>query len=127
MLEWLGTKIAGTAIGAILNPIVNGLLTAQRQKLEAEGSHEARVADLAQKQLSLDQREAEVKKRRNPTLLVLSNPIRRRNGDVRLGGLGAQEIARIEGVAPAARYFPIQSPVRAAFSSVARSSSGISP
>lgn len=60
MLEWLGTKLAGSAIGAILNPLINGALTYQKQKLEAAGSHEARTAELAQKELSLDQREAEV-------------------------------------------------------------------
>ena len=60
MLEWLGTKLAGTAIGAILNPLVNGALKYQQQKLEAAGSHEARVAELANKQIDLDKREAEV-------------------------------------------------------------------
>jgi holin (3TMs family) len=56
MLEWLTTGV----LGAILKPVINGLLTAQKQKLDAAGSHEARVAELAQKELSLDQREAEV-------------------------------------------------------------------
>jgi hypothetical protein len=60
-MEWLlGKLIATPVIGAILGPIVNGLLTAQKQRLEAAGSHEARVADLAQKSLDLDKREAEV-------------------------------------------------------------------
>ena len=61
MLAWIGSKLlAAPVIGAILGLIVNGLLTAQKQKLDAVGSHEARVAELAQQQLSLDKREAEV-------------------------------------------------------------------
>lgn len=61
MLEWIAGKLLATpVIGAILNPIVNGLLTAQKQKLDAVGSHEARVTELAQKTLELDAREAEV-------------------------------------------------------------------
>ncbi len=61
MFEWLFGKLLATpVIGAILGPIVNGLLTAQKQKLDAAGSHEARVAEIAQQQLSLDRREAEV-------------------------------------------------------------------
>lgn len=60
-MEWfLGKLLATPIIGAILQPIINGLLTAQKQKLEAQGSHEARVAELAQQQLALDRREAEV-------------------------------------------------------------------
>lgn len=60
MIEWLTSKLAGTAIGAILNPIINGLLTAQKQKLDAVGSHEAQVEALAVRATQLDQREAEV-------------------------------------------------------------------
>lgn len=60
MLEWIGSKIAGSAIGAILNPLVNGALSYQKQKLDAAGSHEARVAELAQEQVALDKREAEI-------------------------------------------------------------------
>lgn len=56
----LSKLIATPIIGAILAPVINGLLTAQKQKLDAEGSHEARVADIAQQQLALDRREAEV-------------------------------------------------------------------
>jgi hypothetical protein len=59
-MGFLANLLATPVIGAILGPLINGLLTAQKQKLEAEGSHEARVADLAQRQLSLDTREAEV-------------------------------------------------------------------
>lgn len=60
-MEWiLGKLIATPVIGAILGPIVNGLLTAQKQRLEAAGSHEARVSELAQKEYELDKREAEV-------------------------------------------------------------------
>lgn len=60
-MEWLlGKLIATPIIGAILGPIVNGLLTAQKQKLDAAGSHEARVAELAAKAYDLDKREAEV-------------------------------------------------------------------
>ena len=47
-------------IGAVLGPIINGLLTAQKQKLDAAGSHEARVAELATQAYQLDKREAEV-------------------------------------------------------------------
>jgi hypothetical protein len=61
MLGWLAGKLLATpVISAILGPVINGLLTAQKQKLDAEGSHEARVADIAQRQFALDQREAEV-------------------------------------------------------------------
>lgn len=60
-MEWLlGKLIATPIIGAILQPIVNGLLTAQKQKLDAAGSHEARVAEIAQQQFALDKKEAEV-------------------------------------------------------------------
>lgn len=60
-MEWiLGKLLATPVIGALLNPIINGLLTAQKQRLDAVGSHEARVAELAQQQLALDRREAEV-------------------------------------------------------------------
>jgi hypothetical protein len=61
MLAWLADKILTVPfVGAILKPVINGLLTAQKQKLDAIGSHEARVTELAQRQLELDQREAEV-------------------------------------------------------------------
>ena len=60
-MEWLiGKLIAAPIIGAILQPIVGGLLTAQKQKLDAVGSHEAVVADLAKRAFDLDQKEAEV-------------------------------------------------------------------
>ena len=56
MLSWLTTPI----IGALLKPIVDGLLTAQKQKLDAVGSHEAVAADLAKKSFDLDMKEAEI-------------------------------------------------------------------
>jgi len=60
-MGWLlGKFLAAPVIGAILSPIVNGLLTAQKQKLDAIGSHEARVAELAQQAMALERREAEV-------------------------------------------------------------------
>lgn len=60
-MEWLiGKLIAAPVIGAILGPIINGLLTAQKQKLDAVGSHEAVTVDLAKRSFELDQREAEV-------------------------------------------------------------------
>ncbi len=59
-MSFIASLITGPIIGAILQPVVNGLLTAQKNKLDAAGSHEARVAELAQKQLDLDKREAEV-------------------------------------------------------------------
>lgn len=60
MFEWLVAKLTSGAIGAILQPIIGGLLTAQKQKLDAVGSHEAVAADLAKKSFDLDMREAEV-------------------------------------------------------------------
>lgn len=61
MFEWIAAKLLATpVIGAILNPIISGLLTAQKQKLDAQGSHEAVAADLAKRSFDLDQREAEV-------------------------------------------------------------------
>jgi len=61
MLEWIAAKLLATpVIGAILNPIISGLLTAQKQHLDAVGSHEAVAADLAKRAFDLDQREAEV-------------------------------------------------------------------
>lgn len=60
MFEWLITKVTTGAIGAILQPVIGGLLTAQKQKLDAVGSHEAVAADLAKKSFDLDMREAEV-------------------------------------------------------------------
>ena len=60
-MEWLlGKLIAAPVIGAILQPIIGGLLTAQKQKLDAVGSHEAVAADLAKKAFDLDMKEAEV-------------------------------------------------------------------
>lgn len=61
MLAWIaGKMLAAPVIGAILGPVVNGLLTAQKQKLDAAGSTEARKVELATKALDLDKREAEV-------------------------------------------------------------------
>lgn len=60
MFEWLISKITSGAIGAILQPVIGGLLTAQKQKLDAVGSHEAVAADLAKKSFDLDMKEAEV-------------------------------------------------------------------
>ena len=59
-MEWLISKITSSAIGAILQPVIGGLLTAQKQKLDAVGSHEAVAADLAKKSFDLDIREVEV-------------------------------------------------------------------
>src|SRR5688572_24382964 len=60
-MEWLFAKLlAAPVIGAILSPIINGILTAQKQKLDAVGSHEARTVEIAQKAIELDKREAEV-------------------------------------------------------------------
>lgn len=61
MLAWIADKLlAAPVIGAILGPVINGLLTSQKQKLEAQGSHETRLAEITQQQFALDQREAEV-------------------------------------------------------------------
>lgn len=56
----LGKLLVTPVIGALLNPIVTGLLTAQKQKLDAAGNHEARLAEIAQQAIALDKREAEV-------------------------------------------------------------------
>jgi hypothetical protein len=55
-MEWLAKLLVGSA----LSPIINAALGWQKQKLDAAGSHEARVAELAQQEIALDQREAEV-------------------------------------------------------------------
>ena len=61
MLAGIAAKLLGVpVIGTILQPVVNGLLTAQKQKLDAAGSRDARVAELAQASINLDKREAEV-------------------------------------------------------------------
>jgi hypothetical protein len=57
---WLANLVSVPIIGAILQPILNALLTNQKQKLDAAGSHEAVVADLAKKSIDLDTREAEL-------------------------------------------------------------------
>lgn len=60
-MEWLlGKLIAAPIIGAILSPIINGLLTAQKQKLDAVGSHEAVVADLAKREMDVESQEREL-------------------------------------------------------------------
>lgn len=59
-MEWLLAKISTGMIGAILGPIINGFLTAQKQKLDAAGSHEARAVELSQQALALERREAEL-------------------------------------------------------------------
>lgn len=55
-MEWLAKLLVGSA----LSPLINAVLGWQKQKLDAAGSHDARVAELAQRELALDQREAEV-------------------------------------------------------------------
>ena len=55
-MEWLAKLLVGSA----LSPIINAALGWQKQKLDAAGSHEARVAELAQQAIALDRREAEV-------------------------------------------------------------------
>jgi len=55
-----GKLLAAPVIGAILQPLINGALTGYKDHLDAIGSHEAAVAELAQKSIALDQREAEV-------------------------------------------------------------------
>lgn len=60
-MEWLAAKLlAAPVIGAILGPIINGLLTMQKQKLDAVGSHEARLAEMAQREMSLEGQEREL-------------------------------------------------------------------
>jgi len=60
-MEWiLGKLIAAPIIGAILQPVIGGLLTAQKQKLDAVGSHEAVVADLAKREMDVEAQEREL-------------------------------------------------------------------
>jgi hypothetical protein len=65
-MGFLARLLASPIIGAILGPVINGVLTAQKQKLDAAGSHEARETEIAQKALDVDKREAEL----NATVLV---------------------------------------------------------
>ena len=55
-MEWLAKLLVGSA----LSPVINAILGWQKQKLDAAGSHEARVAEIAQKALEVDRREAEL-------------------------------------------------------------------
>lgn len=55
-MEWLAKLLIGSALA----PVINAALGWQKQKLEAAGSHEARVAELAQKQIALDSQEAAI-------------------------------------------------------------------
>jgi len=60
-MEWLlGKLIAAPIIGAILQPVIGGLLTAQKQKLDAVGSHEAVVAELAKREMDVEAQEREL-------------------------------------------------------------------
>lgn len=61
-MEWLVKAL----IGGALSPVINAVLGWQKQKLEAAGSHEARVAELASKEIELDRREAEI----NSTVVI---------------------------------------------------------
>lgn len=61
MLEFiLGKLLATPVIGALLNPIITGLVTAQKQKLDAAGSADTRATELAVRELEVQQREIEV-------------------------------------------------------------------
>lgn len=60
MFEWIVGKLLASGVGGLVKPFIDGLLTAQKQKLDAAGSHEARIAELAQKEVDLDKREAEL-------------------------------------------------------------------
>lgn len=55
-MQWLAKLLIGSA----LSPVINAALGWQKQKLEAAGSQDARIAELAQQQIALDRREAEV-------------------------------------------------------------------
>src|SRR6185436_14989785 len=60
-MEWiLGKLIAAPIIGAILQPVIGGLLTAQKQKLDSVGSHEAVVAELAKREMDVEAQEREL-------------------------------------------------------------------
>lgn len=63
MLAWLGEKLLATPlIGTILKSIFNFVLNYQKQKLDAQASHEVQVATVAQKLLDVEAREAEADK-----------------------------------------------------------------
>jgi hypothetical protein len=57
---WLANLVSVPIIGAVLSPILNALLTAQKQKLDAVGSHEAVVADLAKREFDIEGQEREL-------------------------------------------------------------------
>jgi holin (3TMs family) len=61
MFEFIVGKLLATpVIGAILGPIVNAVITIQKQKLDALGAHEAQVERVALQAQLNDQREAAV-------------------------------------------------------------------
>lgn len=62
----LTIPVIGKIIGFVLGPVIDGLLTAQKQKLDAAGSTEARKVELAKQAYELDKREAEV----NASILI---------------------------------------------------------
>lgn len=57
---WLANLVSVPIIGAILQPVLGALLTAQKQKLDAVGSHEAVVADLAKREFDVEAQEREI-------------------------------------------------------------------
>lgn len=60
-MMWLLDRLVSIPfIGPVLKAVFGFVLQWQKQKLDAQGSHEAQVASLAAKQLELDQKEAEV-------------------------------------------------------------------
>ena len=59
--------VAWPIIGPFLKLIADGVLTWQKQKLDAQGAHEIQVATVAAKSFELDQREAEL----NSQLLIV--------------------------------------------------------
>jgi len=56
----LGKFLSVPFISGILQPFITGLLTAQKQKLDAGNTREAIHADLAKREFDLEQREREV-------------------------------------------------------------------
>lgn len=62
----LTIPVLGKIIGFVLGPVIDGLLTAQKQKLDSAGSTEARKVELAKQAYELDKREAEV----NASILI---------------------------------------------------------
>jgi hypothetical protein len=56
----LTAPVIGSLLKSLLGPFLDAYLTSQKQKLDAAGSHDARLTEIASKAMDLDKREAEV-------------------------------------------------------------------